>query len=373
MRKGGAAASIVLLDACRLNAPPFGSAATRALAGSGAARGMRVTAAALPAEDASAEGNSRGTVVAWACGDGQVAFDGDGNRSAHAQRNGLFTKHLLKHMAAGSALDVLLARVRDGVAEESLRRQLPCVSVQTLGRSLLLAPNVTRRFGGGCDADDEEHGGGALLGALLRGALAAAAALLAVKGAQLLLKAAAAHRDELDGAVGAELATTRRRARALEAQLRRAEADAEVATLEKALQAKAAAAQQAQAMATATARARRAEQVREEQACAKAAAARVQEVERLAAASAAAQAAAVRIIRGFAKNGDALEGIAATMAAHASSSAVQQAGCSALELIADNVNALVANDVFAAPVAALTAHRADEGVAGACCRAVHSA
>jgi hypothetical protein len=124
MRKGGAAATIVLLDACRLNAPPFGSAATRALPG-GAARGLRVTAAALPAEDAAAPGgSSSGTVVAWACGDGQVAFDGDGNRSAHAQRNGLFTKHLLKHMTAGNTLDALLSRVREGVAEESLRRQL---------------------------------------------------------------------------------------------------------------------------------------------------------------------------------------------------------------------------------------------------------
>jgi hypothetical protein len=420
MRKGGAAAAIVLLDACRLNAPPFGSAATRALAGGGGARGMRVTATTLPAQD----GTSSGTVVAWACGDGQVASDGD---SARKQRNGLFTKHLLKHMAAGSALDALLARVRDGVAEESQRRQLPCISVQTLGRPLLLAPNVSKRLGGGQDdADAEEHGrggGGALLRALLRGALAAAAVVAAVKAAQLLA-AAAAHRREL-GAADAEVAAARRRARALEAQLRRAEAraaaDAEVMALEEALRAKAAVRQQAQAArnaaaaraqaataAVAQAAAREAAREREaarqreekaavaaqrsaaaattaaaasvkEQARAKIEAARVrQEAKRLADASAAAaHAAAVHASGGGGKtnkNGDALDAVAAKMVSRAASSAAQRAGCSAIQHILDRRGAPIAagrTGVVEATVAALTAHRANEGVADACCRALN--
>ena len=133
MRKGGAALSIVLLDACRVNAPPFGAQTRAAL---GAPRGMRVTACA---SDAAL--SSSGTVIAWACSDGEVAFDGNGGRV----KNGLFTKHLLRHMAAGNTLETLLGRVKEGVAAESSQRQVPCTSVDTAG-DVVLAPNVSVRL-----------------------------------------------------------------------------------------------------------------------------------------------------------------------------------------------------------------------------------
>ena len=170
MRKGGAALSVVLLDACRVNAPPFGAQTRAAL---GAPRGMCVTATA---SDAAL--SSSGTVIAWACSDGEVAYDGSGG-----VRNGLFTKHLLRHMAAGNTLDVLLSRVKEGVAAESSNRQVPCTAVDTAGDAVL-APNVSVRLRPQASwAGSEQRAGGAhmplpLLIALVGGAAFAGGVLI---------------------------------------------------------------------------------------------------------------------------------------------------------------------------------------------------
>jgi len=234
MRKGGAALSIVLLDACRINAPPFGAQTRAAL---GATRGIRVTACA---SDAALSGS--GTVIAWACSDGEVAFDGNGGRV----KNGLFTKHLLRHMAAGNTLETLLGRVKEGVAAESSQRQVPCTSVDTAG-DVVLAPNVSVRLKPHVwgDVDAEQRTGGAhtplpmllLLvgGAFVGGALVAHVAVQKAGPPQLHAPASLAAKEERAAAAEAaarvaEKAATEQRAAADRAA--RAKAAAERAAAE---------------------------------------------------------------------------------------------------------------------------------------------
>jgi hypothetical protein len=61
-----------------------------------------------------------GSLVAFACAPGTVADDG------HEQQNGLFTKHLLKHLATPSKdISALIRFVNVDVYQESNRKQKP--------------------------------------------------------------------------------------------------------------------------------------------------------------------------------------------------------------------------------------------------------
>ena len=59
-----------------------------------------------------------GTIIAYATEPGNVAYDGGG-------KNGMFTKHLLLHMAEKISVEELLKKVRQGVTEETGNRQTP--------------------------------------------------------------------------------------------------------------------------------------------------------------------------------------------------------------------------------------------------------
>ncbi|CAM4844270.1 unnamed protein product [Rotaria magnacalcarata] len=65
-----------------------------------------------------------GSLIAFACAAGATADDGIG------QKNGLFTKHLLKHIAIPKQdIRTTLALVTDGVMAESNSRQIPFVNL----------------------------------------------------------------------------------------------------------------------------------------------------------------------------------------------------------------------------------------------------
>ncbi|CAF4290930.1 unnamed protein product, partial [Rotaria sordida] len=64
-----------------------------------------------------------GSLIAFACAPGTIAIEGKG------QRNGLFTKHLLKHITtANEDIRMILSDVTDGVIQESKLKQIPFVS-----------------------------------------------------------------------------------------------------------------------------------------------------------------------------------------------------------------------------------------------------
>ncbi len=90
--------NIVILDACRNN--PF-----RAL--------NNLVADGLAPLRAPA-----GTLIAFATEPGSVALDGEG-------RNGVYTKHLLKHLSRKVPIEDVLKRVRRGVAKETRNQQIP--------------------------------------------------------------------------------------------------------------------------------------------------------------------------------------------------------------------------------------------------------
>lgn len=75
-----------------------------------------------------------GTLLAYATGPGQVALDGTG-------KNGLYTKHLLRELAApGESLLDGFMRVRVGVMTESHGRQVPWELSSLIDRDLYLFP-----------------------------------------------------------------------------------------------------------------------------------------------------------------------------------------------------------------------------------------
>jgi hypothetical protein len=229
MHNAGAAAAIVLMDACRSNAPPYG-AATRGVLGR--ARGMRVTAAG-PNDETLSGGAASGTVIAWACSDGQVAFDGRG-------KNGMFTKHLLRHMAAGNTLATLLSRVREGVATESSDSQVPCISLEGGAMKMLLAPNNSKRFspsggGGGGSNPAKPHPSDGLRDVLARAAGGAAlllGAVLAIKATGALASRLARSSDGDDDYDAIHLRAVSKELRRLEVSgKRQADADAKMAVV----------------------------------------------------------------------------------------------------------------------------------------------
>ncbi|CAF2965342.1 unnamed protein product [Rotaria sp. Silwood2] len=74
-----------------------------------------------------------GALIAFACAPGTVADDGNG------QKNGLFTKHLLRQIVLPNQdIRMILADVTDGVMEESTSKQIPFLSVTLRHRNICL-------------------------------------------------------------------------------------------------------------------------------------------------------------------------------------------------------------------------------------------
>ena len=96
--------NIVILDACRDN--PF-------------AKGFRSSSRGLAVVNSSAV---RGTLVAYATSPGKVASDGEA-------RNGLYTKHLLQHIASpGLPVEQVFKRVLQSVERDTYGKQSPWTS-----------------------------------------------------------------------------------------------------------------------------------------------------------------------------------------------------------------------------------------------------
>lgn len=82
-----------------------------------------------------------GSLIAFACAAGTVAMDGKG------QRNGLFTKHLVKHIITPNEdIQMVLRRVRREVKEESKSQQIPFVSDGLLDTNICLSSQVQRKY-----------------------------------------------------------------------------------------------------------------------------------------------------------------------------------------------------------------------------------
>lgn len=107
MEDAGNRLNIVILDACRNN--PF-------------TRAFRSDQKGLARMDAPA-----GSLIAYATAPGEVAADG-------TERNGIFTKHLVKHMTTQNLpIEQVLKRVRIDVASETNGRQIPWESSSLMG------------------------------------------------------------------------------------------------------------------------------------------------------------------------------------------------------------------------------------------------
>ncbi|CAF5118813.1 unnamed protein product, partial [Rotaria sp. Silwood1] len=74
-----------------------------------------------------------GTLIAFACAPGTMAIYGRG------EENGLFTKHLLKHIKTPNEdIQMILRDVTDGVIEESKSKQIPFVSASLAKKNIYL-------------------------------------------------------------------------------------------------------------------------------------------------------------------------------------------------------------------------------------------
>ncbi|CAF4246462.1 unnamed protein product, partial [Rotaria sordida] len=81
-----------------------------------------------------------GSLIAFACAPGTIAIEGKG------QRNGLFTKHLLKHITTENEdIQMILRDVAKGVTQESKSKQIPFVSAALLERDIYLYSQQTKR------------------------------------------------------------------------------------------------------------------------------------------------------------------------------------------------------------------------------------
>lgn len=99
--------NLVILDACRNN--PF-------------SRNFRSTNRGLARMDA-----PKGSLIAYSTAPGEVAADGP-------ERNGIFTKHLIRHMMTPELpIELLLKRVRRDVVSETSGRQIPWESSSLMG------------------------------------------------------------------------------------------------------------------------------------------------------------------------------------------------------------------------------------------------
>ena len=137
MEDAGNQLNIVILDACRNN--PF-------------SRNFRNAATGLARMDA-----PTGSLIAYSTAPGAVAADG-------VDRNGIFAKHLIKHLAAPNlTVEQVLKKVRIDVAAETSQRQIPWESSSLMGEfyfsSAQAAPMLTTpssgRFDGAWDVSLE--------------------------------------------------------------------------------------------------------------------------------------------------------------------------------------------------------------------------
>ena len=81
-----------------------------------------------------------GSLIAFACAPGTIAIDGSG------QRNGLFTKHLLKHITTSNEdIRMILSDVTKGVTQESESKQIPFQSVSLEERNIYLCQKQLSR------------------------------------------------------------------------------------------------------------------------------------------------------------------------------------------------------------------------------------
>ncbi|CAF3639897.1 unnamed protein product [Rotaria sordida] len=81
-----------------------------------------------------------GSLIAFACAPGTIAIEGKG------QKNGLFTKHLLKHTTSvNEDIQMILRDVAKGVTQESKSKQIPFVSASLLERDMYLCSQQTKR------------------------------------------------------------------------------------------------------------------------------------------------------------------------------------------------------------------------------------
>ena len=107
MEDAGNQLNIVILDACRNN--PF-------------SRNFRNAATGLARMDA-----PTGSLIAYSTAPGAVA-------AGRVDRNGIFTKHLIKHLAAPNlTVEQVLKKVRIDVAAETSQRQIPWESSSLMG------------------------------------------------------------------------------------------------------------------------------------------------------------------------------------------------------------------------------------------------
>lgn len=108
MEDAGNDVNIVILDACRNNA---------------FSRNFRSADQGLAKMDA-----PTGSLISYATAPGSVASDGAG-------RNGLFTQHLLKNIATpGLPITEVFMRVRQGVVQETKKKQVPWESSSLIGQ-----------------------------------------------------------------------------------------------------------------------------------------------------------------------------------------------------------------------------------------------
>jgi len=108
MEDAGNGLNLIILDACRNN--PF-------------ARSFRSAEQGLAKMDA-----PTGSLIAYATSPGKTAADGDG-------KNGLYTQHLLKNIATpGLSVEELFKRVRQGVAGDSAKKQVPWEASSLIGQ-----------------------------------------------------------------------------------------------------------------------------------------------------------------------------------------------------------------------------------------------
>ena len=81
-----------------------------------------------------------GSLIAFACAPGTIAVDGWG------QRNGLFTKYLLKHIKTPNEdIRMVLSDVTKGVKEESASRQIPFQSGSLEVKNIYLCSEQTTK------------------------------------------------------------------------------------------------------------------------------------------------------------------------------------------------------------------------------------
>jgi len=110
--------NIVILDACRDN--PFSKGFRSAR------RGLAVVSSAAV----------KGTLIAYATSPGKVASDGE-------DRNGLYTKHLLKHLPTpGLPVEQVFKRVLQGVEQDTQGQQSPWTSSSFSGDFYFVPPSL---------------------------------------------------------------------------------------------------------------------------------------------------------------------------------------------------------------------------------------